>query len=142
MYSSKPTDSTISGDYTAYANPYPPQSSQPNYNQQSNYQYPPSNSYSTQPPYYNRPYSPKQGNPDYPPYGETSYNKPPPSSNRSYPPPPNYSRFTPRTDDRLAEKPGRPIENRKSRFSDKSTYLSYLFIILAVQLQRFEKIER
>lgn len=118
MYSSKPADSTASGDYTAYANPYPPQSSLPNYHQQSNYPYPPNSSYSTQPPYYNRP---DYRDEDFS-YGQNPYHKPPSSSNRSYPPPPqaNYSRFTPHTDDRVVDKPGRTAENRKSRFSDKS----------------------
>lgn len=121
MYSSKPTDSSVSGDYTAYANPYPNQMKS-NYNQQNNYPYPPSSSYNTQPPYYNHPYSPKQVKPDYPPYGDSSYNKLPPTSYRGYPPPPNYNRYPPRPDDRIVDKAGRGKEARKSQFSDRSKY--------------------
>lgn len=101
----KPSDATSSGDYSAYAAPYPP-SSQPNYSQ-PDYRYdnprnPPQGYSNSQPTYFNRSYPPQ----DYP-YSDSTYNNPQP---RSYPP---------TTYNEQPVKNSHFSEPRQSRFSDK-----------------------
>lgn len=124
-YGAKPSDNT-SGDYTAYANTYPP----PKYPQQTDYRYsnpiprgpPPMNYANSQPPYYNNtPYSPKQPVKDYPPYKDTRGFSNPVSSNRSYAPSSVTSSYNSR-DERTSGKPSRFSDGRKSHFSDKPSY--------------------